>query len=63
VVVAWLVLAVFLLAIGAWAFAHPDGGYRGAAGIGSSFSPGTRKVAGGIMTAVGALIVLAVLLV
>jgi hypothetical protein len=43
---------VVLAAIGAWTIAHPNGGYRAAGGLGSSFSPGTRRGAGVVLIVV-----------
>jgi hypothetical protein len=37
---------VILAAVGGWTVAHPNGGYRAAGGLGSGFSPGTRRAAG-----------------
>lgn len=37
---------VILVAVGVWTVLHPDGGYRGAAGVGSGLQPSTRRAAG-----------------
>jgi hypothetical protein len=41
-----LIGGAILLAVGVWTVTHPDGGYRATGGLGSSFSPATRRVLG-----------------
>ena len=41
-----IVGAVILAAVGVWTVTHPNGGYRASGGIGSSFTPSTRRACG-----------------
>ena len=52
-----LVGGVILAAVGVWTVTHPNGGYRAAGGLGSSFSPGTRRFAGYVLIGVAVLLV------
>ncbi|MEY2448860.1 MAG: hypothetical protein QOH79_2336 [Acidimicrobiaceae bacterium] len=45
-----------LIALGLWTVTHPNGGYRAAGGAGSGVSPGTRRFAGFVFIAMGALL-------
>jgi hypothetical protein len=49
---------VLLVLIGGWTVVHPDGGYRAAGGAGSGFEPGTRRVLGYGVGAIGVAILL-----
>jgi hypothetical protein len=53
------VLGVALTLIGAWTVTHPNGGYRAVGGVGSSFSPSTRRVVGAVYAVLGVVAVLA----
>ena len=53
--------AVVLGAVGAWTVTHPDGGYRASGGVGSGFSPSTRRVCGVALIVVAVLIALVAL--
>jgi hypothetical protein len=44
-----------LIALGIWTVTHSNGGYRAAGGAGSGVSPATRRAAGMIFIATGAL--------
>ena len=50
----WILLAigVLIIAIGVWTVVHPET-ERDVGGSGSSFSPGTRRVAGYVLVAIG----------
>ena len=53
----FLVGGLILLAIGGWTVTHPNGGYRPVGGVGSSFSPSTRRGAGIALMAFALLVV------
>jgi hypothetical protein len=53
--------AVVLAAVGAWTVTHPNGGYRASGGVGSGFSPSTRRACGAALIVAAVLIALVAL--
>ena len=47
----WLALLglIVLGGVGVYTATHPDGGYRAVGGVGSGFSPATRRAAGVVL--------------
>ena len=53
-----IVLGVMLLGAGGWAVVHPNGGYRAVGGLGSGYTPSTRRVWGVALAVLGVVILL-----
>lgn len=55
----WVLLVggLILVAVGAWTVTHPNGSYRAAGGVGSSFTPATRRLAGFVLLGVAVVLV------
>ena len=58
----WLALlgVIVLGGVGVHTAAHPNGGYRAVGGVGSGFSPGTRRAAGAALVIFAVLVFLMV---